>query len=160
MVFGDGNRVTSKGVCRAVPFTIANHLFHITCYVVPLYSVDVILGVSWLAELGDVTTNWATLSMEFVLQGRQILLRGMPESCISDRDPIFLCSFWVDLFKAVDPPLLLDAILQWHCIRRNGADVEQVLVRWKGLAFEERLWVDVAILKGQLSGSSLEDKAA
>lgn len=46
VIFGDGTRKYSQGVCTVVPLRIADHLFSITCYVFPLHSVDVILGVS------------------------------------------------------------------------------------------------------------------
>lgn len=76
VMLGDGTRVSSQGVCAAVPIRIAEHLFSITCYVFLLRSVDIILGVSLLTQLGDVTANWAKLTMEFVVDGKQIRLQG------------------------------------------------------------------------------------
>lgn len=78
VVLGDGTRVSSRGVCKNVPVVISEHVFHLTCYVFPLRNVDLILGVSWLATLGDVTANWATLSMTFVRGGRRISICGEP----------------------------------------------------------------------------------
>ncbi|XP_057766739.1 uncharacterized protein LOC130987132 [Salvia miltiorrhiza] len=78
VVLGDGSRVHITGVCKAVPLKLDSHLFLITCFVFPLSSVDVILGVSWLATLGDVTANWSNLTMEFYYQGTRVCLRGDP----------------------------------------------------------------------------------
>lgn len=78
VVLGDGTRVSSRGVCKNVPIVISEQVFHLTCYVFPLRSVDLILGVSWLATLGDITANWATLSMTFIREGRQISIHGEP----------------------------------------------------------------------------------
>lgn len=46
VVLCDGMRIRTYGVCKVVPFIISYHTFYITCYVYPLRSVDVILGVS------------------------------------------------------------------------------------------------------------------
>lgn len=54
-------------MCSALPFIIADQVFHITCFVFPLCIVDIIFGVTWLTQLGDVIANWATLSMEFTI---------------------------------------------------------------------------------------------
>ncbi|KAH6778749.1 hypothetical protein C2S52_009986 [Perilla frutescens var. hirtella] len=78
VILGDGSRVQTRGICTAVPFTIDGHTFHITCYVFSLRSVDVILGVTWLAQLGDVTENWGKLTMSFMRDRVQICLRGDP----------------------------------------------------------------------------------
>lgn len=65
-----------------------------------------------------------------------------------------------DGILATDPPFLPDAILQRRWIRRNGADVEQVLVRWKGLELEESSWEDVVVMMGRFPEFSLEVKTA
>lgn len=78
VVLGDGTRIRTSGVCKAVPFVISDHTFYITCYVFSLRSVDVILGVSWLAQLGDVTANWAKLTMCFEVAGKSVSLQGDP----------------------------------------------------------------------------------
>ncbi|KAH6775676.1 hypothetical protein C2S52_013237 [Perilla frutescens var. hirtella] len=76
VVLGDGTRIRTRGVCKVVLFIISDRTFHITCYVFPLRSVDVILGVSWLAQLGDVVANWAKLTMQFEMAGETVVLRG------------------------------------------------------------------------------------
>lgn len=42
----------------------------------PLRGCEMVLGVKWLAELGNVTWNFQTLSMKFVLEGSMATLQG------------------------------------------------------------------------------------
>jgi len=49
-----------------------------TFFLFELGGVDIILGVVWLAKLGDVRINWKTLSMSFMDQGRMVRIRGDP----------------------------------------------------------------------------------
>lgn len=69
VILSDGTRLQSRGLCHALDVAVADHVFSLTCFVLPLYSVDMIMGVSWLAQLGDVTANRANLSMEFMIEG-------------------------------------------------------------------------------------------
>ena len=78
VTLGDGSRVRVAGLSRDVALSLASEVFTISCYVFPLRNIDVILGVSWLASLGDVTANWNDLSMKFSVQERQVALRGDP----------------------------------------------------------------------------------
>ena len=52
-----------------------------------LGGIDVILGVAWLAKLGDVRLNWKNLSMSFMDQGRMIYIRGDPSLSKKMVDP-------------------------------------------------------------------------
>ncbi|XP_042024271.1 uncharacterized protein LOC121771535 [Salvia splendens] len=78
VTLGNGTRVRAGGICREVPLWIESNVFIITCYVFPLSNVDLILGVSWLANLGEVKANWQKLSMEFVKDGKTVRLAGNP----------------------------------------------------------------------------------
>ncbi|KAH6813356.1 hypothetical protein C2S51_022374 [Perilla frutescens var. frutescens] len=78
VVLGNGNRVTAAGICRQVPLYLQSATFPVDCYVFPVGGVDMILGVSWLASLGDVKANWGLMTMEFLAAGRTITLRGDP----------------------------------------------------------------------------------
>ncbi|KAL6508768.1 hypothetical protein OROHE_021327 [Orobanche hederae] len=78
VVLGDGTRVRAGGICKNVPLRLDSGSFSISCYVFPLSNVDIILGVSWLATLGDVTANWKNLTMDFFIDGQPHTLRGDP----------------------------------------------------------------------------------
>lgn len=69
VLLANGTRVLTRRLCKNVPLLLDYELFHISCYVFPLSGVDLILGVSRLATLGEVKTNWATLNMEFSYKG-------------------------------------------------------------------------------------------
>ncbi|KAK6144620.1 hypothetical protein DH2020_021440 [Rehmannia glutinosa] len=75
---GDGKRKAIIGLCSGITLNIGSAQFQVTCYVFPLGGVDVILGVSWLATLGDVQTKWAKLTMDFWVDGKLISIRGDP----------------------------------------------------------------------------------
>lgn len=51
------------------------------CYVFPLSSVDLILGVLWLEELEDVQINWRYMTMSFISGGSWITLSGDSSLC-------------------------------------------------------------------------------
>lgn len=41
-------------------------------------AVDLILGVAWLATLGEVKVNWKSQTMKFVQQGQVVEVKGDP----------------------------------------------------------------------------------
>lgn len=42
-------------------------------HILSLHGADLVLGVSWLAKLGPVLTNYATKTLEFYLEGKQVV---------------------------------------------------------------------------------------
>ena len=78
VTLGDESKVRSSGICQGVPLRLASAEFMVSCYVFSLRSIDVILGVSWLKTLGDVTANWERSSMKFNVQGRIVTIGGDP----------------------------------------------------------------------------------
>lgn len=47
-------------------------------YLFELGGVGLILGVAWLATLGEVKVNWSTLTMTFLDHGKAVEVRGDP----------------------------------------------------------------------------------
>lgn len=41
--------------------------------------VGLILGVAWLATLGEIKANWQTLSMSFIHQVQNMIIQGDPK---------------------------------------------------------------------------------
>ncbi|CAH9076384.1 unnamed protein product [Cuscuta epithymum] len=78
---GDGHRQESEGVCRQLPISLPGCAIKTDCFVFPLAGVDLILGVAWLATLGEVRTNWNKLTMQFKVNGKQVELKGDPSMC-------------------------------------------------------------------------------
>ena len=44
---------------------------------IPMDGVDVVLGIQWLQSLGIVAFNFQELFMKFLLEGKEIELRGI-----------------------------------------------------------------------------------
>lgn len=74
IILDDGSLVQARGICKNMPLRLDIELFYINCYVFPISSpissVDMILGVSWLATFGEVQANRQKLTMELTVQGR------------------------------------------------------------------------------------------
>jgi len=62
---GDGFRRGTRGCCKEVIVKLEKHIIKERFYLFELEGVDVILGITWLASLGDVKVNWRTLTMTF-----------------------------------------------------------------------------------------------
>lgn len=62
---GDGMRQKSEGVCKEVSMSLQGCEIVADYYVFVLGGVNIILGVAWLAKLGDVKVSWETMSMAF-----------------------------------------------------------------------------------------------
>ncbi|GJY87372.1 reverse transcriptase [Tanacetum coccineum] len=47
--------------------------------IIPLGGCEMVLGIQWLATLGNILTNFKELRMEFKYKGKRVLLRGTPK---------------------------------------------------------------------------------
>lgn len=63
VVLGDGSRIKTLGVCSNLPITLNGVVYQVMCYIFPLKEIDIILGVSRLATLGDIKANWASRTL-------------------------------------------------------------------------------------------------
>lgn len=81
----NGERVTSCGICTATPADIHGELFHLDCYVLPLDTFDIVLGVRWLKTLGPIFWDFEALTMAFWRHGRAVLWCGMGGTGMSIR---------------------------------------------------------------------------
>ncbi|KAG8386877.1 hypothetical protein BUALT_Bualt03G0194600 [Buddleja alternifolia] len=73
---GDGQRTDSAGVCQNLVVQLDSVSIKADCYLFLLGGVYIILGIAWLATLGDVKVNWQKMTMGFVLEGKSIFLTG------------------------------------------------------------------------------------
>nr|GLL32662.1 GAPDH2 [Ipomoea trifida] len=74
----DGRLAEIKGKYSQLHVCLGQIAMPIDCFVFPLGGVDLILGVAWLERLGDVTLNWANLTMTFRIGDILIQLVGDP----------------------------------------------------------------------------------
>ncbi|XP_052734051.1 uncharacterized protein LOC128196609 [Vigna angularis] len=75
---GDGQRKQTQGCCQGVVLQLGGVEIEEQYHVFELGGVDVILGVDWLAKLGEVVINWGKLTMSFKQGGREVIIRGDP----------------------------------------------------------------------------------
>ena len=52
---GDGHRVRCQGVCGSLPIELQDFQFTHNCYLFVLGGVDLVLGMEWLAGLGEIS---------------------------------------------------------------------------------------------------------
>ncbi|KOM58401.1 hypothetical protein LR48_Vigan11g143500 [Vigna angularis] len=75
---GDGQRKETRGCCEEVMIRMGEAEITERFHLFELGGVDVILGVEWLAKLGEVTLNWGKLTMVFDQAGRNVTIKGDP----------------------------------------------------------------------------------
>ncbi|WVY93830.1 hypothetical protein V8G54_032918 [Vigna mungo] len=78
MSLGDGHRRMTWGRCEKVTVKVEGVDVEEDFYVFELGGVDVILGVAWLAKLGEVSTNWGKMTMVYKVGDKKICIRGDP----------------------------------------------------------------------------------
>lgn len=65
IMVADGRRILSTKTARRFNWQMQGYNFEADFYIIPLEGCEVVLGVKWLAQLGDVIWNFQTLSMKF-----------------------------------------------------------------------------------------------
>ena len=51
-------------------------MFEAEVLALPLDKYDLVLGIQWLKELGDIVWNFKTLQMEFYTRAKEVTLQG------------------------------------------------------------------------------------
>lgn len=82
----NGGHLQCSGKFEHVPLLVQGISFAVTLYSLPLMGLDMVLGVQWLKELGDVNCNWKNLTMKFHWDGQLRILKGI------NSKPIQSCS--------------------------------------------------------------------
>lgn len=76
---GNGETVKGTGVCKDVVIQLSGGIVVREDFLpLSLGTSDVILGIQWLEQLGEVTTNWKSQRMQFQLGGKPMTLIGDP----------------------------------------------------------------------------------
>ncbi|KOM56053.1 hypothetical protein LR48_Vigan10g194500 [Vigna angularis] len=75
---GDGHRRMTRGRCEKIRVELGDATVEEEFFVFELGEVDVILGVAWLGNLGEVRVNWGEMTMIYNVDGRKIKIRGDP----------------------------------------------------------------------------------
>lgn len=78
---GGGRVIRSRGKCVNVPLEIQGIEIMEDSLLFDLGDLDVVLGFSWLAKLGDTRTNWGWLRLSWQIGYTWVTLYGDPELC-------------------------------------------------------------------------------
>ncbi|XP_073137569.1 uncharacterized protein [Henckelia pumila] len=73
---GNGQYLWCEKMCPQVPLTMQGHEFCIDLYVLPIWGLDIVLGMKWLRTLGPCLHDHEALTMEFKWKGETICLVG------------------------------------------------------------------------------------
>lgn len=69
---GNGADMPCEGQCFKTPLLTGGKSFPIDLYVLPIYGAYLVLGVQWLADIGEATFKYKLLTMEFQYQGSRV----------------------------------------------------------------------------------------
>ncbi|VFQ91342.1 unnamed protein product [Cuscuta campestris] len=73
---GNGDSLPCDKQCVDLQLTLQGTLFPVDVFVLPIHGQDVVLGVQWLQQLGRVTHDYATMTMEFTWHDKIISLKA------------------------------------------------------------------------------------
>ncbi|KAG6382962.1 hypothetical protein SASPL_157305 [Salvia splendens] len=73
---GNGESLRCSYACLQTPISLQGNHFDIDLFILQVKGPDIILGVQWLQELGDVTKNYRDLTMRFNWADHSVFLRG------------------------------------------------------------------------------------
>nr|GEW60586.1 retrovirus-related Pol polyprotein from transposon 17.6 [Tanacetum cinerariifolium] len=73
----NGQRMMSTFVCYDFKWSFQNEVFTSDVMLLPLGGCKMLLGIQWLATLGDIRCNLKKLIMKFNHKGRQLVLTGI-----------------------------------------------------------------------------------
>ncbi|KAG8377597.1 hypothetical protein BUALT_Bualt08G0049600 [Buddleja alternifolia] len=72
----DGNKIFSSSTCKGFSWKMQGVQFIADMMLFPLGGCDMVLGVQWLVQLGDISWNFDKLTMKFIMAGKKVALRG------------------------------------------------------------------------------------
>lgn len=76
----NGAVLQTKGVSYGVPLKNQGQSFHVDLNVLPLGDCAIVLGTQWLYALGLIQWDVKQLTMEFLHEGRSVMLKGLQPS--------------------------------------------------------------------------------
>ncbi|GJR56618.1 putative mitochondrial protein [Tanacetum coccineum] len=125
----NGQRMMSTSVCHDLKWSLQNEVFTSDVMLLPLGGCEMVLGIQWLATLGDMQCNFKKLIMKFNHKGRQLVLRGINTTHVhwmqgsegmlkqAELSSMALCVYPVQL-------------CQMESVESVSAEVEQVLTQF------------------------------
>ncbi|GKC72678.1 gypsy/ty3 retroelement polyprotein, partial [Tanacetum coccineum] len=77
---GGGRKLISNAVCKNFELQLQGETFYIDMMILPLGGCEMVLGIQWLATLGDIKCNFNKLRMEFMYKNKKMTLRDTPKA--------------------------------------------------------------------------------
>jgi hypothetical protein len=90
VMVANGDRLTSKGICRTLGLSIGNVDVDVDCYGLSLGGFDVILGTQWLRALGPILWDFEKLTMSFWFGDRLVRFHVQEQHCIPSQAPVLI----------------------------------------------------------------------
>ena len=81
---GGGRIIRSSGKCINVPLEVQGIKFIEEFYLFDLGELDVVLGFSWLAKLGETRANWGRLRLSWQISQIWVIIHGDPDLSVID----------------------------------------------------------------------------
>ncbi|KAA0059478.1 hypothetical protein IC582_002783 [Cucumis melo] len=78
VILGSGATVQGKGICEKLEVQLNSWKIVEDFLPLELGGVDVILGMQWLYSLGVTTVDWKNLSLSFMVDGKEVNIKGDP----------------------------------------------------------------------------------
>ncbi|GJV53710.1 Fe(3+) dicitrate transport system permease [Tanacetum coccineum] len=75
-----GSQLVSQYVCKSFKWKLQGETFESDFMILPLGGCEMVLGIQFLATLGDIKCNFQELRMEFKFNGKKVVLRGTKQS--------------------------------------------------------------------------------
>lgn len=69
-------RLTCSGKSSDVDISIQNQLIKTDLFLLPSEGCNIDLGARWLRTLGNITWNFSELIMQFILNGKRVIIKG------------------------------------------------------------------------------------
>ncbi|XP_061338025.1 uncharacterized protein LOC133284906 [Gastrolobium bilobum] len=73
---GNGEFLICDRKCMNVPLLIQGYSFAVDLWIIELSGFGIILGISWLSQIGRVLHDYSDLSMEFMTKEGRVVLQG------------------------------------------------------------------------------------
>ncbi|XP_030479163.2 uncharacterized protein LOC115696402 [Cannabis sativa] len=77
---GNGNSLWCSQIYMGVELSLQGHKFKVDLFVLPIWGLDVVLGMQWLQTLGPCLHDHKALTMEFQWEGKTVKLEGTSSS--------------------------------------------------------------------------------
>jgi hypothetical protein len=137
VVVANGERLSNRGKCSAVPVLLEGTLFILEFFLIDLQGYDSVLGAQWLKTLGPILWDFASLHMSFTWQGQKVTLIGInsPSNRVLEgqkmKKELRRCSEGILLQL-----LAVELGVEQHCPSIGDPELQQLLEAFRDL-FEE-----------------------